>query len=337
MKYASLKVHYKKQKKNKIFRDKGRTITNYKGINLKYDDNTWFKLLKNELKKKKIILNTHDFYENNKINPDIIIHHVHAEVTNNKNSFLIYPESEIIYKKNTKKFMQQNYKKIFTEFDKNINHRKFIKVNTPRKIFPNKRTISFKKKKDFVLLASNKISSNLNNLYYQRIKVVKWFQSSQQYNLDLYGLDWELPMLKSGLIGRLIRKIFVFFDFKSKRINFYKGIAKNKNEVLKNYKYCFCFENTDLDGYFGDLIWDCFMAGTIPIYLGSKKYEKYIPKNCTISFRNFNNMENLIEYLNSINSTKYNKTLLNIKKFLVSKKIKKFSMAYNIKKIVKNI
>ena len=77
MKYASLKVHYKKQKKQ-IFRDKGRTITNYKGINLKYDDNTWFKLLKNELKKKKIILNTHDFYENNKINPDIIIHHVHA-------------------------------------------------------------------------------------------------------------------------------------------------------------------------------------------------------------------------------------------------------------------
>ena len=48
-------------------------------------------------------------------------------------------------------------------------------------------------------------------------------------------------------------------------------------------------------------------------------------------------MENLIEYLNSINSTKYNKTLLNIKKFLVSKKIEKFSMAYNIKKIVKNI
>jgi len=44
-------------------------------------------------------------------------------------------------------------------------------------------------------------------------------------------------------------------------------------------------------------MFDCFFVGTIPIHLGAPDVEKYIPKNCFIDMRDFDNYDELHAYL----------------------------------------
>ena len=339
MKYASLRVPFKKDQNNKIFKYKGRTIQNYSGKIVKTDKSNFYFELKKYLKKRGVDLNTHEYCLKKNIIPDIEIHATYAIETSNKNSYLLFPDTYLINPKNNRLFMRNNYKKIFTWNNEYLDDKKFIKVNIPKEINLNKKIFSNKKRKKFVMLASNKIykKKNKRDLYYERIKVVEWFEKKKIGEIDIFGMDWDLPMVKSGIIGRISRKIFKLGITKYIKPKNYRGIVLDKKLCLNNYKYCFCFENSDIDGYIGDLIWDCFMSGTIPIYLGSKYYEKYIPKNCTINFRKFLNFENLEKYLNNMSEKKYNYIKKNMEKFLKSKKKKIYTMEYNLKKIVNEI
>ena len=322
MKYASLLVPFKKDENNRVFKYRGRTIQNHAGKLIKHDKSNFYTKLKKSLWEKKIILNTHDYYLKKKIIPEIEIHATHATKTFNKNSYLLFPDTHLINFNNNKDFMSKNYKKIFTWNNECLSDKKFIKVNTPKEIKYDKKIFNFNKRKQLVMLASNKIytKKNYRDLYYERIKIVNWFETHKKSKFDLFGMDWDLPMVKSGILGRIIRKIYKFGIYSYNSPKNYKGIVLDKKQCLKNYKYCFCFENSDIDGYMGDLIWDCFMSGTIPIYLGSKTYEKYIPKNCTINFRKFLNIKNLERYINNIDSREYTKMKKNLEIFLKSKK-----------------
>ena len=339
MKFASLKVPFKKDKNNKVFQYRGRIIQDHSGKIIKHDKSNFYNELKKKLKQRGIILNTHDYYNKKKIKPHIEIHATHATKTNNINSYLLFPDTHLINPNNNKKFMIENYKKIFTWNNEHLNNKKFVKVNTPKEIKYNKYIFENKIRKKFVLLASNKIykKKHKRDLYYERIKIVKWFAKNTKYFLDIYGMDWDLPMVKSGFVGRIIRKLSKLKILKYNLPNSYKGIVQDKKKCLKNYKYCFCFENSDIDGYIGDLIWDCFMSGTIPIYLGSRHYENYIPKNTTINFRKFKNIKELVNYLNNLDEKKYYKILQNMKNFLQSNKKENYSMNYNLKKIINEL
>ncbi len=55
-----------------------------------------------------------------------------------------------------------------------------------------------------------------------------------------------------------------------------------------------------MPGYITEKIFDCFFAGTIPIYLGAPDIEKYIPKDCFIDRRNFAGYGELYTYLQSL-------------------------------------
>ena len=89
---------------------------------------------------------------------------------------------------------------------------------------------------------------------------------------------------------------------------------------MKNYKFSICFENTtNIDGYITEKIFDCFTAGTVPIYSGCPNIEKYIPSNCFIDMRNFSTIQDLYNYINSMSYREYQEILDNIQKFLQSK------------------
>ena len=52
----------------------------------------------------------------------------------------------------------------------------------------------------------------------------------------------------------------------------YKGLAKNKVELLRETEFNFCFENIDgYHGYVSEKIWDALAAGCIPVYWPSSR------------------------------------------------------------------
>jgi hypothetical protein len=81
--------------------------------------------------------------------------------------------------------------------------------------------------------------------------------------------------------------------------------------VFNKYKFILCFENSYQNGYVTEKIFNCFFAGTIPIYMGAPNILDYFSESCFINVNNINtNNENdfldKIRYI-STNETEYNK------------------------------
>ena len=116
----------------------------------------------------------------------------------------------------------------------------------------------------------------------------------------------------------------------SKRISWQGKInAELKKKYINNYKYHFVIENSsDFKGYITDKIFETFYSGTVPVYLGAENISTYIPENCFINLRDFNNVGDLYKYLSTIKEDSYDEILKNIEIFLESKESDVFSYQF---------
>ena len=77
-------------------------------------------------------------------------------------------------------------------------------------------------------------------------------------------------------------------------ISVYNNLIVNKScynsdellNVFNRYKFVICFENSYLDGYITEKIFNCFFSKTIPIYKGSPIISSYISDKSFIDARN---------------------------------------------------
>jgi alpha-1,3-fucosyltransferase 10 len=61
-----------------------------------------------------------------------------------------------------------------------------------------------------------------------------------------------------------------------------------KVKVLSNYKFYLAFENSPIDDYVSEKVFEGLIAGTIPVYRGAKRIDKFMPSDK--SFINANNL-----------------------------------------------
>jgi hypothetical protein len=168
--------------------------------------------------------------------------------------------------------------------------------------------VRFEDKKFMATIAGAKSSNAVNELYSKRMESIRFF-SSKATGFDLFGIGWDRYKDEN------IRKI-------------YFGPVENKKDVLKNYKFTLCFENTKgCRGYITEKIFDCFEAGTVPIYYGAPNVEDYIPKDCFIDFRDFKDYEELYGFLCEMPGSIYQGYLLAVKEFIETESYRK-SNAY---------
>lgn len=165
-------------------------------------------------------------------------------------------------------------------------------------------SIMFDKKKFIATIAGEKSSNAKNELYSERIRAIKFF-SKKPAGFDLYGVGWD--------------------KCKDEDVrNVYLGVVDAKKDVLKNYKYTLCFENTQGSrGYITEKIFDCFAAATVPIYYGAPNIEEYIPKDCYIDFRDFDGYEDLYVYLCGMSDSTYQEFLDAVREFIKTNNYRK--------------
>jgi len=173
-----------------------------------------------------------------------------------------------------------------------------------------------KERKFLTLINSNKKPNiKANELYSERIKAIKFF--SKYGEIDLYGFNWD-------------RYIFYLPYWFARReiLRSYRGTVKSKYETLSKYNFAICFENMKLSGYITEKIFDCFFVGTVPIYWGAPNIEKYIPADCFIDMRKFNNYSELRKFLRGLSSEKIEEYRQSAKRYLKSKQYKFFTKEY---------
>lgn len=194
------------------------------------------------------------------------------------------------------------FSKVYTWHDELVDNKKYFKLYYPNfhKMIPD--PVAFDSKKLCTLIACNKGSSHPNELYSERLKVISFYEGLQSSDFDLYGRNWPTA-LKT-----------------------YKGQIAKKVDILKQYKFCYAYENIKgIPGYVTEKIFDCFQAGCVPIYWGASNITDYVPKNCFIHREDFANDTALYAFIRAMDKETYEQYIINIRSFLESPTAKLFS------------
>lgn len=164
--------------------------------------------------------------------------------------------------------------------------------------------VPFEKRKFCTLISSDRGSGHKSELYTERKNTIEYFEKFHPEDFEFYGRLWPKDKYRT-----------------------YRGEVSDKVDHLKNYKFSICYENMkDIKGYISEKIFDCFLAGCVPVYWGADNIEQFIPANCFVDRRKFKTNEELYSHLSSIDKSQFEQYLENMKVFFKSEKGYNFSM-----------
>jgi hypothetical protein len=211
--------------------------------------------------------------------------------------------------------IQQFFSRIYTWDDDLVDNKRFFKFYYPvlhpmisdRPAFENKKLCS--------MIFSNKKSKHPQELYTAREDVIRFFEAKKCDDFEFYGRWWENAGYST-----------------------YRGSPPDKTAVLKNYRFCFCYENIHgKKGYVTEKMFDAFTAGCVPIYWGASNIEKYVPENLFIDRRKFKDNEELYLFMKRMSKEEYEGYLSRIEKWLNTEDAKRFSVDHFVKTFMEGI
>jgi hypothetical protein len=191
-------------------------------------------------------------------------------------------------------------------------------------------------RKFLVMINANKLPRvHWQELYTERLRAVEFF--SQTGEIDLFGKGWNEPSMRVG-------QTWVPWSLKwpwlgvrrswdrlrpapllaaARRV--YKGPAVSKAAVLGQYDFALCFENCILRGWITEKLFDCFFAGTVPVYWGPPEIADVVPPECFIDMRRFSDYVDLRTFLRSLGPVAIARYRQSAREFLRSRQFHPFS------------
>lgn len=241
--------------------------------------------------------------------------------TSQEKKILFCFESPLVNPFNHCKFFYRNFGTIFTWNDHLVNKSLTIsKFNIPQvELKMTSNPVGFNKKKFAVCVNAKKSAISLfrvlspykTDLYKERLRFISFFENHSDIEFDLYGKGWSKPG-KFNLYEMI---------FGVKHLNVYKGEIPEggKIKVISNYKFCLCLENASAPGYITEKMFDCFIAGTVPLYKGAPNILDYIPEGCFVDLNKFKSEEDLVSFLSNMSEKTYTKYISAARAFILEK------------------
>lgn len=245
-------------------------------------------------------------------------------------------ESDLIHRENSAPELVDRCKTIFTPNDSRIDYVKYFPIRFAQEIRSPLRN-SWGERRFACMIAGNKASSDLSELYSRRIAVISWYCAYQPDLFDLYGAGWNSPT-PSNILARIIGRMPLICSAYSPNFSVYRGTIKDKNSVLKNYKFCYCFENfSEPKGWITEKIFDAMFAGCIPVYWGPTNIKDHIPDGCYIDASKLQNPAKIHNKLLALSGLECSKITDNIANYLAGDSVLKFSIERFVTTIVERV
>lgn len=201
--------------------------------------------------------------------------------------------------------VQNYFSQVYTWDDSLLDGKTYFKFHYPVLCPMLEELPSFEEKKFCTLVASDLKSSYENELYSARKESIRFFEKIGEKGFEFYGRRWNPEEYSS-----------------------YRGPIADKLGTIKNYRFSICYENTHgTQGYVTEKIFDCFAAGSVPVYWGADNIDQYVPKDCFIDRRFFSTMEELYSFLKGMKKEEYDGYIARIKTFLKSDAAQRFTLA----------
>jgi alpha(1,3/1,4) fucosyltransferase len=240
--------------------------------------------------------------------------------------YLVVFESPLVRQLPPKDELLSKFDRIFTYDDSLVDEDRILKINYsfkfPKLIVPQTRN----SKKLLTLIAGNKKDRSFNELYSKRLEAINWFDKNASNEFDFYGIGWNYFDFGPRLPLRIFNRFHLIRTILAPRFRTYRGPIVRKNPILRKYQFAICYENVaNVPGYITEKIFDCFLAGCVPIYWGASNVSMHIPKNCYIDKLEFNSYEDLYRHIKGMDDAEYNQYIANINEFIYGEKGALFS------------
>jgi len=168
-------------------------------------------------------------------------------------------------------------------------------------------------RKFLLMMNANKLPRlYVDELYTARLRAVEYFQRHGE--IDLYGRNWDRPPARVGKtwtpatirrIGERMAKVHQLIrpdPLYVAALSAWRGTAPSKPKTLAQYRFALCFENSVLKGWMTEKLFDCFFAGTVPVYWGAPDVLDWVPAECFIDMRKFKDFAELRAFLHTLSS-----------------------------------
>jgi hypothetical protein len=159
-----------------------------------------------------------------------------------------------------------------------------------------------------------------SELYKDRLDAIRHFSRSADF--DLFGRDWSdtsaLSRVEARAVARSYRGELPVFE---------------KVSTLSNYRFALCFENTAFPGYVTEKIFDCFVAGCIPIYLGAPDIASLIPAGTFIDARDFRDFASLESFIRTLKLEDARGYIVAAADFMSSKGAERFTQGHFVREV----
>ena len=243
--------------------------------------------------------------------------------------YLVLQENEAIRPDNYRKQNHQAFRKVFTWLDDWVDGKRYIKLFNAVGFGAAASDDGAGRDRLCALVANNKFSNHPAELYSARRESLDWFAIHSPQDIELYGEGWNrwyparLGFVGNSILSRIYRTIPSLPH--RQPYPFWRGITRQKRNVLRRVKYCICYENAVFPGYITEKIFDCFFAGCVPVYHGAPNVSRSIPPAAFIDRTQFASHQALYDYLRGMSDREYAGYRAAIAAFLASDAAQLFS------------
>lgn len=300
-----------------------------------------FRQLKFYFKEHGIDINTEDLNVNSS-NVLFELHFNARKKIKNVPAYVLLLEVPLIFANNERKNLLSEYRKVFTWNDKLVDGHRFVKICFPNKIIVDSSRGFLGRDRLCCMIAGNKSVRQVSpiELYSARVETIRWFEQHAPDDFDLYGVGWNAPAARHGLVGRIVNRLERLLLVRGEKVYFpsFRGKVASKLATLQKYRFSICYENViEFHGYITEKIFDSFFSGCIPVYWGAPNVTDYIPPTCFIDRRNFATHDELHKFMTSMSEAEYIGYQEAIAAFLQSDQAKQFSAEVFAETIVQTI
>ena len=227
----------------------------------------------------------------------------------------------------------KKFKLVFTFNDDLVTrYSNIVKFNLPQPSKIRSDFVDICNRRDAVLISANKSAYRFKKgaLHNKKVALIRALDKSS-LDLDVFGPEWHkakrFPILK---------KLF-FFRYRYYNFSGYKGYVEDKLNKTSEYRFSLVVENSRMNGYISEKIFEAMFAYSVPIYLGAPNVENYIPANSFINVAKFVNMNELLMYLESLTNDTIESIIKNGQDFLSSEKFIQFTSKFQAENLVNSI
>lgn len=122
---------------------------------------------------------------------------------------------------------------------------------------------------------------------------------------------WNRKEFCSIIIGNPVRNRLEV----AQKLNYYKPVhgfgkvfgrhfSECKVDLMENYRYNICFENSITEGYVTEKLLEAKVAGCVPIYFGDDSAARDFNEKCYINYRKMNTPDDLLQKVVEIENDK---------------------------------